>query len=106
MYNKYIVLKKTGAALPLWLQTGRAESSLKGGKAEPTLPLTPRPLFFLMGCPYSQIHLPYLALRQHFLKFLFFLPPKQDVKRKFLLTAKHQTHEQQNKFSRYAKEDI
>lgn len=81
MYNKYIVLKKTGAALPLWLQTGRAESSLKGGKAEPTLPLNPRPLFFFDGVPIFPNPLALPCVKTAFFEISVF-PPTQTGRKK------------------------
>ena len=52
MYSKYIVLKKTVAALPL--QAGIAENNLKGEKAERSLlypTSTPPPPVFIRGVP-------------------------------------------------------
>jgi hypothetical protein len=47
MYSKYIVLKKTGAALHLWSQPDGAENTLKGERAELTEAFTlPYPVFF------------------------------------------------------------
>ena len=46
MYSKYIVLKKTGAALHLWSQPDGAENTLKGERAELTEAFTlPYPVF-------------------------------------------------------------
>jgi hypothetical protein len=98
MYSKYIVLKKTGAALHLWSQPDEADNTLKGERAELTETFTPIYPDLDLTLSESEIHYPHIMLRQHFLKFLFFLTPKQKEKRKFLLTVNSKPHEEQYKF--------
>lgn len=58
MYSKYIVLKKTWAALHLWSQPDGAKNTLKGERAELTEAFTlPYPVFF-EGVPISPNPLP------------------------------------------------
>ena len=81
MYNKYIVLKKTGAALTPG--TKQAEIYLKGGKGEPS---TPGVWIFIKGSSYSEIPCPFSLLRDYILKFPFFHTTQKGIKRENLPT--------------------
>ena len=101
MYKEYIVLKKTGAALPR-RDTMAERDTLKEERAEPEAALTPHTPFLLKGVPFSQIHYLHLALRHYFLRFSFLLPPNNEAPRKKDLTAKYKPLKQENKFFSYA----
>ena len=96
MYKEYIVLKKTGAALPR-RDTMAERDTLKEERAEPEAALTPHTPFLLKGVPFS-----HLALRHYFLEFSFLLPPNNEAPRKKDLTAKYKPLKQENKFFSYA----
>ena len=81
MYNKYIVLKKTGAALTPG--TKQAERYLKGGKGEPSTPVLS---FFLKAFLLSEIPSPFSLLRDYILKFPFFHTTQKGIKRENLPT--------------------
>lgn len=93
MYNKYIVLKKTGAALPR-RDTMAERDTLKEERAEPEAALTPILGHFNFEAKKSEIHYLHLALRHYFLGFSFLLSPNNEAPRKNDLTAKYKPLQQ------------
>ena len=81
MYSKYIVLKKTGAALRLWSQPDGAENTLKGERAELRAAFTPRHPLFIEGVPILPNPLPPPCIKTAFCEIPVF-PPTQTGRKK------------------------
>lgn len=91
MYSKYIVLKKTGAALHLWSQPDEAENTLKGERAELTEAFTlPYPVFF-EGVPIFPNHLALPCVKTAFFEIPVFPPTQTERKKEISPNSELQT---------------
>ena len=91
MYSKYIVLKKTGAALHLWSQPDGAENTLKGERAELTEALTPPYPVFLKGVPFSPNPLPPHRDERELFEIPVFPPTQTERKKEISPNSELQT---------------